>query len=150
MNVCRQAASAITGAFSSIHISIPHFALPHLSVSGGFSINPPSVPHFSVSWYKEGGILQSPTIFGMGQSSLLAGGEAGKEAVLPLDGFYKQLESMLAKNSDTSRMESLLAVIAKNSSKGIYLDSGTLVGYMLPAIDEGLGKAQKLQRRLAL
>lgn len=150
MNVCRNAANAIRGAFSSIHISIPHFALPHLSVSGGFSINPPSVPHFGISWYKEGGILQSPTIFGIGQSTLLAGGEAGKEAVLPLDGFYKQMEAMLAKSNNTAKMESLLSVIAENSSKGIYLDNGILVGYLLPAIDNGLGKMHKIQRRMAV
>lgn len=150
MNVCRNAANAIRGAFSSIHISIPHFALPHLSVSGGFSINPPSVPHFGISWYKEGGILTNPTIFGMGQSTLLAGGEAGKEAVLPLDGFYKQMESMLAKSNNTAKMESLLSVIAENSSKGIYLDNGVLVGYLLPAIDTGLGKKHKIQRRMAV
>ena len=150
MGVCRNAANAIRSAFSSIHISIPHFALPHLSVSGGFSINPPSVPHFGISWYKEGGILQSPTIFGMGQSTLLAGGEAGKEAVLPLDGFYKQIEAMLAKSNNTAKMESLLSVIAENSSKGIYLDNGVLVGYLLPAIDTGLGKKHKIQRRMAV
>lgn len=150
MGVCRNAANAIRSAFSSIHISIPHFALPHISVSGHFSINPPSAPHFGISWYKEGGILQSPTIFGMGQSTLLAGGEAGKEAVLPLDGFYKQMEAMLAKSNNTAKMESLLSVIAENSSKGIYLDNGVLVGYLLPAIDTGLGKKHKIQRRMAV
>lgn len=40
--------------------------------------------------------------------------------------------------------------IADNSSKGIYLEDGTLVGHLLPAIDGELGKAQKLQRRLSL
>lgn len=150
MGVCRNAANAIRSAFSSIHISIPHFALPHLSVSGSFSINPPSVPHFGISWYKEGGILQSPTIFGMGQSTLLAGGEAGKEAVLPLDSFYAQLERIMSKGTDNSKMESLLSVIAENSSKGIYLDNGVLVGYLLPAIDTGLGKKHKIQRRMAV
>lgn len=81
---------------------------------------------------------------------MLAGGEAGKEAVLPLDGFYKQMEAMLAKSNNTAKMESLLSVIAENSSKGIYLDNGILVGYLLPAIDNGLGKMHKIQRRMAV
>ncbi|MCF0261100.1 MAG: hypothetical protein HUJ54_14665 [Erysipelotrichaceae bacterium] len=148
VGACRSAAAAISGAFSSIHISVPYIPLPHLSVSGSFSINPPSVPHFGISWYREGGILTGPTIFGMGQTSLLAGGEAGKEAVLPLDGFYKQLESMFARNTNTSKMENLLSIIAANSSKGIYLDNGVLVGYLLPEIDSGLGELQLLKARL--
>lgn len=99
---------------------------------------------------KEGGIMTSPTIFGMNGSSLMAGGEAGAEAILPLAGFYKQLEAMISNHLNTSAMEKYLAVIADNSSKGIYLEDGTLVGHLLPAIDGELGKAQKLQRRLSL
>lgn len=94
--------------------------------------------------------MTSPTIFGMNGSSLMAGGEAGAEAILPLAGFYKQLEEMISSHLNTSAMEKYLAVIADNSSKGIYLEDGTLVGHLLPAIDGELGKAQKLQRRLSL
>ena len=47
-------------------------------------------------------------------------------------------------------MEKYLAIIADNSSKGIYLEDGTLVGHLLPDIDGGLGRSQKLQRRLSL
>lgn len=80
----------------------------------------------------------------------MAGGEAGAEAILPLAGFYKQLEAMISSHLNTSAMEKYLAVIADNSSKGIYLEDGTLVGHLLPAIDGELGKSQKLQRRLSL
>lgn len=80
---------------------------------------------------------------------MLGGGEAGKEAVLPLDSFYTQMEKIMSRNADNSKMESLLSVIAENSSKGIYLDNGLLVGYLLPAIDAGLGKNHVLQRRLS-
>ena len=78
------------------------------------------------------------------------GGEAGKEAILPLKGFYDQLESILSTRLNTTAMERYLAVIADNSSKGIYLEDGTLVGHLLPAIDGGLGQSEKLQRRLSL
>lgn len=142
--------NAIKGFFSGMKISLPHIKLPHFKVTGKLSISPPSVPHLSIDWYKEGGIMTSPTIFGMNGSSLMAGGEAGAEAILPLAGFYKQLESMISSHLNTSAMEKYLAVIADNSSKGIYLEDGTLVGHLLPAIDGELGKTQKLQRRLSL
>lgn len=141
---------AIKGFFSGMKISLPHIKLPHFKVTGKLSISPPSVPKLSIQWYKEGGIMAKPTIFGMNGSSLMAGGEAGKEAILPLKGFYDQLENILSTRLNTSAMERYLAVIADNSSKGIYLEDGTLVGHLLPAIDGGLGQSEKLQRRLSL
>lgn len=149
-NKVKSVVDAIKGFFSGMKISLPHIKLPHFKVTGKLSIAPPSVPHLSIDWYKEGGIMTSPTIFGMNGSSLMAGGEAGAEAILPLAGFYKQLEAMISSHLNTSAMEKYLAVIADNSSKGIYLEDGTLVGHLLPAIDGELGKAQKIQRRLSL
>lgn len=140
----------ITGFFSGMKLELPKIKLPHFKISGKLSLSPPSVPHLSVDWYKEGGILTKPTVFGMNGSSLMAGGEAGKEAVLPLKGFYDQLEHILSSRMNTGKMEQYLAVIANNSSKGIYLEDGTLVGHLLPAIDSRLGQAQKLNRRLSL
>lgn len=140
----------ITGFFSGMKLELPKIKLPHFKISGKLSLSPPSVPHLSVDWYKEGGILTKPTVFGMNGSSLMAGGEAGKEAVLPLKGFYNQLEHILSSRMNTGKMEQYLAIIANNSSKGIYLEDGTLVGHLLPAIDSSLGKAQKLNRRLSL
>lgn len=141
---------AIKGFFSGMKLSLPHIKLPHFHVTGKLSISPPSVPHLSIDWYKEGGIMAKPTLFGMNGSSLMAGGEAGKEAILPLKGFYDQLENILSNRLNTSTMEKYLAIIAENSGKGIYLDDVTLIGHLLPAIDGGLGKTQKLQRRLSL
>ena len=71
-------------------------------------------------------------------------------SVLPLKGFYQQLDQMISSYLNTSTLEKYLAIIAENSCKGLYLDDGTLVGHLLPAIDSGLGKTQKLQRRLSL
>lgn len=140
----------ITGFFSGMKLELPKIKLPHFKISGKLSLSPPSVPHLSIDWYKEGGILTKPTVFGMNGSSLMAGGEAGKEAVLPVKGFYNQLEHILSSRMNTGKMEQYLAIIANNSSKGIYLEDGTLVGHLLPAIDSSLGKAQKLNRRLSL
>lgn len=149
-NTVKGSLDKISSFFSNCKLQLPHIKLPHFKISGSLSISPPSVPHLSIDWYKEGGIMAKPTIFGMNGSSLMAGGEAGKEAVLPLKGFYDQLETILASRLDTSAVEKYLAIIAENSGKGIYLDDGTLVGHLLPAIDGGLGKTQKLQRRLSL
>lgn len=149
-NVVKGIIDKITGFFSGMKLELPKIKLPHFKISGKLSLSPPSVPHLSIDWYKEGGILTKPTVFGMNGSSLMAGGEAGKEAVLPLKGFYDQLEHILSSRMNTGKMEQYLAVIANNSSKGIYLEDGTLVGHLLPAIDSRLGQAQKLNRRLSL
>lgn len=94
--------------------------------------------------------MTSPTVFGMNGSSLMAGGEAGEEAILPLKGFYRELQNILTSQMNTAGMEKYLAVIAENSEKNIYLEDGTLVGKLLPLIDRGLGKEQKLNARLIL
>ena len=146
----RSALDAVKGFFSGLKLELPHIKLPHFRVSGTLSISPPSVPHLSIDWYKEGGIMTKPTVFGMNGSALMAGGEAGSEAILPLSGFYKQLEAMLTEKLNMHNVEKYLAVIAANSGKGIYLDDGTLVGRLLPAIDSGLGQTQKLNARLSL
>ena len=146
----RSALNAVSGFFSGLKLQLPHIKLPHFRVSGTLSISPPSVPHLSIDWYKEGGIMTKPTVFGMNGSALMAGGEAGSEAILPLSGFYKQLEAMLDNKLNMHNVEKYLAVIAANSGKGIYLDDGTLVGRLLPAIDSGLGQTQKLNARLSI
>ena len=75
--------------------SLPKLKLPHFSISGNFSINPPSVPKFNIDWYKTGAIMDAATIFGMNGNTMLGGGEAGQEAILPLEPFYVRLGNML-------------------------------------------------------
>lgn len=72
------ALSAISGFFAGLHLEFPHINLPHFSISGDFSIVPPSVPSISVSWYRTGAIAMGASVVGIG--------EAGPEAVVPLSG----------------------------------------------------------------
>lgn len=75
----------IKSVFNGMKLEFPKIKLPHFSVTGKFSLDPPSVPKLGIEWYKEGGIMTKPTIFGMNGSNLMAGGEAGAEAILPID-----------------------------------------------------------------
>lgn len=72
------ALGAISGFFAGLHLEFPHINLPHFSISGDFSIVPPSVPSISVSWYRTGAIAMGASVVGIG--------EAGPEAVVPLSG----------------------------------------------------------------
>lgn len=82
-NIVKSAIDKIKGFFN-FSWSLPKIKLPHFTIRGKFSLNPPSIPTFGVSWYAKGGILNKPTIFGQSGGRLLGGGEAGKEAVLPI------------------------------------------------------------------
>lgn len=86
VGLVRAAIGKIKGIINGAHFSLPHIKLPHFSVSGKLSLNPPSVPHVSVSWYKTGGIFDKPTIAGIG--------EAGPEAVVPLDQLWNKLDNI--------------------------------------------------------
>lgn len=66
--------------------SLPKIKLPHFKIKGKFGLNPPQVPHFSINWYKKGGIFNSPSVIGVG--------EAGPEAVIPIDRLQQMMNSM--------------------------------------------------------
>lgn len=91
INGARDAVSNAINAIKNLfnfQIRWPHIPLPHFRVSG--SANPldwlkGGIPRISIDWYAKGGILTKPTAFGMNGNSLMVGGEAGKEAVLPLN-----------------------------------------------------------------
>ena len=89
-------------SFFNFDWSLPRIKLPHFNISGSFSLMPPRIPSFSVDWYARGGVFNSPSIIGVG--------EAGQEAVMPLErntGWIsilaqKLAERMPANNAPTS------------------------------------------------
>ncbi len=127
----RSAIDSIKGFFSGLSLELPHIKVPHFSISGGFSINPPRIPRIGIEWYKKGGILKRPTAFGMNGSNLMVGGEAGAEAVAPistLTGYVEQAVKNqtgdMSNKLDTLNLiaEKMLQVISTKESKLILKD----------------------------
>lgn len=95
-NVVSGAIEKIKGFFN-FSWSLPKLKLPHFSISGKFSLNPPSVPSFGVDWYKDGGIMTNPTAFGFNPNTgnTMVGGEAGAEAIVPLTQLWEKMTSII-------------------------------------------------------
>ena len=92
-----------------INFPTPKIKLPHIKIDGSFSLSPPSVPKISTDWYADGGIMTKPTIFGASGNTLLGGGEAGAEAILPLSALWSHLKTFIHEElggSDESKAES--------------------------------------------
>ena len=84
--------------------------LPHFKLSGEFSLKNKTVPHLSVDWYAQGGIFDSPTIAGIG--------EAGAEAVVPLDRFWDELRSSNARTDALlERQNTILMMVLEELEK---------------------------------
>ena len=110
--------------------SLPQLKLPHISISGSFSINPPSVPHFGISWYKSGGIMTNPTVFGINGNNLMVGGEAGDEAILPLAEFYNKLNNILDKKLDAVQKSNIVYV-----TNHTYIDGDEVASRTVSKVD---------------
>lgn len=136
MNSARDAVSSAINqikGFFNFSWSLPHLAMPHPRVSGSFSLNPPSVPSFSIDWYATGGIMKNPTAFGVNGSRLMVGGEAGAEAILPLAPFYAQLEQMLD-DKVTAALKAMRVVVYVENK----LDGDDLTAKVTPRVSSAL------------
>ena len=141
------AKSVVSGAiekikgFFNFEWSLPKLKLPHFSISGSFSLDPPSVPHFGVEWYRTGGIMTNPTVFGMNGTRLMVGGEAGAEAILPLSEFYSKLNNMLDRKINAINQQ-----IKAHVEVHTYIDSDEVSNRTTEKVSENLA-VEQLKRR---
>lgn len=125
-----------------------NFKIPKISVSGGkapFGIaGKGKLPSFSVKWNAQGGILTEPTIFGMKGNTLLGGGEAGDEAIAPISLLQDYVKAAVQSENEgiirtlIEQNRILMDFLARIVPSVVKLDSGALVGALVPAIDYGL------------
>lgn len=140
-------------SFFNFSWSLPHLKLPHISISGSFSLTPPSVPSFGISWYKkamdDGMIMNQPTIFGYNAKSnqFLAGGEAGSETVVGTQSLMDMIRvavneenaSLLEKlDRILTILESYMPFIPQLANLKLVTDTGVLAGELAPAMNEEL------------
>lgn len=156
-DIVKNAIDRIRGFFN-FKWELPKLKLPHFNITGSFSLDPPSVPHFGIDWYAKGGILQQPTVFGYDPATgrAQAGGEAGAEAVAPIDtllGFVRTAvqEENAALYAAVDRILGLIEMyfpqLIAAIPQDVVLDSGALVGELVPEINEAMGEISEDDRR---
>ena len=149
---------AIKGFFN-FKISWPKIPLPHFSVKpAGWEIGDllkGKVPSLGIEWYKDGGIMKQPTMFGFNSISgkAMVGGEAGPEAIAPISDLMDYVRIAVAE-SNGGMIEILRNIILIMSEyfpqfidKQVVLDDGTLVGRLAPKLNEELGKIKRRDER---
>lgn len=132
---------------------LPHLSLPHISISGGFSLNPLSVPHFGISWNKKAlrnaYLLDDATIFGERGGTLLGGGEAGSEMIIGTGLLQGMIDESVKdatveeSNTDGEILKQILTLLRQYipdiANMQMVTDTGALVGQLAPAMDAQLG-----------
>jgi len=127
-------ASTIVDAFKNIHIPLPHFKFGSKQVSvAGITL---TIPDISVSWYKSGGIFTQPSLVGVG--------EAGPEAVLPLNDatFGSLAEEIAARMSNGGYAGGSFTITVP-----VYLDGREIARVTTPYVNEYLGKSYRSTAR---
>ncbi len=126
--------------------SLPKLKMPHISVTGGKSPygigGKGSVPRFNVEYFKTGGIMTSPTIFGMNGNSWMVGGEAGEEAILPLQEFYAKLSNILDRKFDAVQRAQAVGVTCYT-----YIDGDEIASRTVSKVDSKMVMDRKKIRR---
>lgn len=77
----------IKSFFDKLKLKLPDIKLPHFKLNGKFDLSNGQVPKIGVEWYAKGAVLNQPTVFGINPATgkAMVGGEAGAEAVAPID-----------------------------------------------------------------
>lgn len=123
--------------------------LPHLKISGDFSLVPPRVPKLSVKWYAKGGILNKPTLFGQNDGELMGGGEAGPEAVLPIKLLreYIREENKINNESLVTAFIEALKTLNISPDVNVYIGDGKLTKVLAGEVTKIIGNGQKERMR---
>ena len=145
-------------SFFNFEWKLPDIKLPHFSIEGKFSLNPPEVPKFGIEWYAKAMnnpmIMNSPTAFGINAyGQIMAGGEAGSEVVSGTDTLMNMISTVVS--AQNQQMEELLSKIMKimlqylpqMSSMQVVLDSGATIGQLAPGMDDAIGKLADRRKR---
>ena len=133
--------------------------LPHFKITGKFSLSPPSIPKIGVEWYKEGGVMTDPTLFGVNPKTgnAMVGGEAGDEAIAPISTLQQYVTE--AVRSETNglnyTLEKLLDLLSQYlpdirdniNNQTVVLDSGRLVNGIANKMDAKLGAMSNSKAR---
>lgn len=117
----KTAIDKVKGFFDNLKLKFPNIKLPHFKIKGSFSLNPPSVPKLSIEWYKDGGIFTKPTIFNT-PYGLKGVGEAGAEAVLPIDRLEGYISGAIEKHMGVVNLQSLADVIEDLANRPIAMN----------------------------
>ena len=126
VSAAKSTASQVKSAFENMTITIPRPKLPVISTSyktesygKGGNVK---IPSFNVSWNAAGGIFKRPTIFNTASAGMQGVGEAGAEAILPLDLLWKKMSSIVSQsiknNQNESIFDTLLRRLSTNQSSG--------------------------------
>ena len=145
-------------SFFDFDWKLPHIKLPHFNISGSFSLDPPSIPHIGVDWYKKAMdspmIMDKPTAFGINQAGqIMAGGEAGSEVVSGTETLMEMISAAVSENNIQlyELLDRLYALLSEYlpmfANMQMVLDSGALVGELAQPLNEELGKIIYMRRR---
>ena len=118
----KSAIDAIKGFFN-FEFKWPKLSLPRFSITPkGWKLKDlleGTVPKLGIEWYAKGGVLNEPTAFGINGNRLMVGGEAGPEAVAPIETLQKYIsEAVAAQNASlVDVLQKILAAILSNNEE---------------------------------
>lgn len=150
-NFISNIAQKIAGIFN-FQWKLPNIQLPHFSIVWNDLGHGVKLPSISVQWYKSGGIFDSPSLIGVG--------EAGREAVVPLEGsamrpFAQTIAEEMAGGHGRneyqllSQLYDLLGVwLPQMAQMQLVTDTGALVGELAAPMDRELAKLQNQRGRM--
>lgn len=150
VNGVKSAWNGIISPFQSVVNSIKNiwdgiksmFKLPHFSITGKFSLSPPSIPKVSVDWYYNGGIFKSPTVLGgIGVGDAFNGQGSNAEAVVPLDEMYRNIKGIVDNSSEGN-----IVIYLTNTTK---LDSEVISSKTTKKVIKGIGKEKSSRKILS-